>query len=65
MLYLLQGTNQTLKASLEESLRPGAKIVSHVFSMSGWTPVALDERHGIFVYEIGRTGDDILTKFYS
>jgi SAM-dependent methyltransferase len=65
MLYLLQGTNQTLKASLEKSLRPGAKIVSHVFSMSGWTPVALDERHGIFVYEIGRTGDDILTKFYS
>jgi hypothetical protein len=65
MLYLLQGTNQALKASLEKSLRPGAKIVSHVFSMSGWTPVALDDRNGIFVYEIGRTGDDAQTKFSS
>jgi SAM-dependent methyltransferase len=65
MLYLLQGTNQALKASLEKSLRPGAKIISHVFSMSGWTPVALDDRNGIFVYEIGRTGDDTQTKFCS
>jgi SAM-dependent methyltransferase len=64
-LFLLQGTNQGLKAGLEKSLRPGARIVSHTFSMSGWTPVALDDRYGIFVYEIGRTGGDTTTKFYS
>jgi SAM-dependent methyltransferase len=63
-LYLLQGTNQALKENLIRSLRPGAKVVSHTFSMSGWTPVALDERYGIFVYEIGRTGNEVQTKIY-
>jgi SAM-dependent methyltransferase len=63
-LYLMQGINQKLKESLEKSLRPGAKVVSYMFSMSGWTPVALDDRHGIFVYEIGNTSGEIETKFY-
>jgi SAM-dependent methyltransferase len=63
-LCLLQGTNQTLKGNLEKSLRPGAKVVSHTFSMSGWTPIALDERYGIFVYEIGNTGEEVRTKIY-
>jgi SAM-dependent methyltransferase len=62
-LYLLQGTNQKLKERLQKSLMPGAKIVSHCFSMSGWTPVILDDRNGIFVYEIGNTGEDAITKF--
>jgi hypothetical protein len=63
-LFLMQGTNQTLKDRLEKTLQPGAKVVSHLFSMSGWTPVALDDRHGIFVYEIGNTTGEIETKFY-
>jgi hypothetical protein len=63
-LFLMQGTNQKLKERLETGLRPGAKVVSHLFSMSGWTPVALDERHGIFVYEIGKTTGEIDTKIY-
>jgi len=63
-LYLMQGTNQKLKARLAESLKPGAKVVSHSFSMSGWTPVAIDTRYGIFVYEIGRTNEEIDTKVY-
>ncbi len=63
-LCLLQGTNQKLKETLAKSLRPGAKVVSHTFSMSGWTPVAIDTRYGIFVYEIGRTGEDTQTKVY-
>ncbi len=63
-LYLLQGTNQTLKDRLAKSLRPGARVVSHTFSMSGWTPIVLDERYGIFVYEIGNTGEDARTKIY-
>jgi len=60
----MQGTNQKLKARLAESLKPGAKVVSHSFSMSGWTPVAIDTRYGIFVYEIGRTNEEIDTKVY-
>jgi SAM-dependent methyltransferase len=63
-LFLLQGTNTGLKERLERSLRPGAKVVSHLFSMSGWTPVALDDRNGIFMYEIGNTEGEIETKFY-
>jgi SAM-dependent methyltransferase len=63
-LCLLQGTNQKLKEILAKSLRPGAKVVSHNYSMSGWTPAAIDTRFGIFVYEIGRTGGDTETKIY-
>jgi protein-L-isoaspartate O-methyltransferase len=64
-LYLLQGTNQMLKDRLEKSLHPGARVVSHTYSMSGWTPAALDERHGIFMYEIGKTGEDTQTKIFA
>lgn len=63
-LCLLQGTNQKLKDTLAKSLQPGAKVVSHNYSMSGWTPTAIDTRFGIFVYEIGRTGEDTETKIY-
>ena len=62
-LYLLQGTNQRIKPQLLEQLRPGAKIVSHAFSIDDWVPVAIDERRRIFVYEIGNTGPEVKTKF--
>ena len=62
-LYLLQGTNQKLKAQLSQQLKPGAKIVSHTFSMEGWAPVAIDDDKGIFVYEIGNTGRGVRTRF--
>ena len=63
-LNLMQGTNQKVKDRLERNLRPGARVVSHRYSISGWTPVALDDRRGIFVYEIGKTSGEINTKFY-
>lgn len=63
VLYLWQSTNQKLKARIDEQLRPGAKVVSHSFSMSGWTPVALDDTKGIFMYEIGNVAADVPTKF--
>lgn len=61
-LYLLKGINQELRDHLQKSLRPGARVVSHTCSISGWTPTVLDERRGIFVYEIGRTGEDTQTR---
>jgi SAM-dependent methyltransferase len=64
VLYLQQGTNQFLKDRLSRSLKPGARVVSHAFSMSGWTPIALDDLDGIFVYEIGNTGEGAITKFF-
>jgi hypothetical protein len=62
-LYLLQGTNQRIKPLLQEQLRPGAKVISHSFSLSGWTPIAIDERNRLFLYEIGRTGKEVRTEF--
>jgi SAM-dependent methyltransferase len=63
VLYLLQGTNQRIKEKLQRELRPGARVVSHTFSMSDWTPTVLDDRRGIFLYEIGRTSGDVWTEF--
>lgn len=63
VLYLWQSTNQKLKVRISEQLRSGAKVVSHSFSMSGWTPVALDDAKNIFLYEIGNVAADVHTKF--
>ncbi|NIS79068.1 MAG: SAM-dependent methyltransferase [Anaerolineales bacterium] len=61
-MYLLQATNQRLKTRLVEQLKPGARIVSRTFSISDWTPLAIDEKRGIFLYEIGKTGPEVRTK---
>ena len=37
-LYLLPSVNQRLRPRLENELRPGARVVSHNFSMEGWKP---------------------------
>jgi SAM-dependent methyltransferase len=63
VVYLLQGTNQRLRDRLGSRLRAGSRVVSHSFSMSGWSPMALDDRRGIFLYEIGNTGQDVWTRF--
>jgi hypothetical protein len=62
-LYLLKPTNNKLRARLAAELPPGAKIVSYWFSFDGWTPLAIDHRRRIFLYEIGRTGPETETKF--
>jgi SAM-dependent methyltransferase len=52
-LYLLDGTNQRLRSHLAEGLRPGARIVSHRYRLEGWTPVAVDGEHQLFLYQVG------------
>lgn len=61
-MYLLQGTNQRLKPKLAAQLKPGARVVSHTFSFIGWSPAAIDDKRGIFLYEMGNTGHDVLPK---
>jgi len=61
-MYLLQDTNQRLKPRLAAQLKPGASVVSHSFSFYGWAPVAIDDKRGIFLYEMGNTGADVLPK---
>jgi hypothetical protein len=57
-LYLVQDTNDRLKPKLEKELKPGARVVSHVFPFKGWDPVAVDSESNIFLYRIGDKNSD-------
>jgi precorrin-6B methylase 2 len=41
-LYLLSSSNLKLRPTLTQQLRPGARIVSHAFSMGDWVPERTD-----------------------
>jgi SAM-dependent methyltransferase len=42
-LYLLSASNMKLRPILTKQLRPGARIVSHAFTMGDWPPAKTDE----------------------
>jgi precorrin-6B methylase 2 len=43
-LYLLSSSNQALRPKLQQDLKPGARIVSHAFSMgTGWPADTVDQ----------------------
>ncbi|MCJ7631678.1 class I SAM-dependent methyltransferase [Candidatus Bathyarchaeota archaeon] len=56
-LYLLTSANERLKPNLERDLSPGARVVSHDFSMPGWKTIRTEEiretwgSHTIYVYK--------------
>ena len=56
-LYLLTSANERLRPNLERDLKPGARVVSHDFSMPGWKPARTEEiretwgSHTIYVYK--------------
>ena len=52
-LYLLQKTNDKLKQKLEKELKPGSRIVSHIFTFKDWKPVNTDSKAQIYLYKIG------------
>jgi hypothetical protein len=41
-LYLLSASNLKLRPILTRQLKPGARIVSHAFSMGDWQPDKVD-----------------------
>ena len=48
-LYLLSSSNMALRPILTKQLKPGARIVSHAFSMGDWAPLkteTMDDDHG-------------------
>lgn len=51
-LYLHQGTNDKLKAKLEHELKPGARVVSHVFTFPGWKLAKADQEAHIYAYTV-------------
>jgi SAM-dependent methyltransferase len=42
-LYLLSSSNLALRPMLTRQLRPGARIVSHAFSMGDWDPLKTEQ----------------------
>jgi SAM-dependent methyltransferase len=50
--FLLKPTNQRLGPKLLEELGPGARVVSYEFPYPEWTPSAVDEDAGIFLYRL-------------
>lgn len=49
-LYLLQSLNEKLRPKLLKELKPGARIVSHAFSMGDWKPEVTQEVDGSTIY---------------
>jgi SAM-dependent methyltransferase len=52
-LFLSQGTNRKLESKLLAELKPGTRVVSHVWTFDGWTPTLrdLDENLSLYVIE--------------
>ena len=57
-LYLLESANERLRTMLERDLRPGARVVSHDFSMPGWKAARTEKiretvwsSHTIYLYK--------------
>jgi SAM-dependent methyltransferase len=49
-LYLLPDVNLQLKPNLLSQLKPGARIVSHAFSMGDWQPDKVERVEGRTIY---------------
>ncbi len=58
-LYLLSSSNMRLRPILTKQLKPGARIVSHAFSMGDWQPDEVET----FLDSRGRTRTLYLWKF--
>lgn len=60
-MYLLTSSNARLKPILEKYLKPGARVVSTDYPITGWKETRLklvkagSAEHKIYVYEIGHT----------
>lgn len=62
-VFLTRETNQLLRPHFENNLKTGSKVVSRAFPVYGWTPLVIDEKYLIFVYEIGKSGEDTNFRF--
>ena len=58
-LFLLTSVNDELAPKLERELKPGTRIVSHEFQITGWKPAVLATvydgatSHNLYLYVIG------------
>ena len=49
-LYLLPDVNMRLRPKLWRELRPGARVVSHAFTMGDWEPEKTIDVNGRMIY---------------
>jgi predicted RNA methylase len=54
-VFLWQKTNEKLKEKLTRELKPGTRVVSHIWTFSGWTPVEVDQEERVYLYIIGKS----------
>ena len=57
IMYLNSQFNLELRPRLEKSLKPGARVISHDYSVPGWKPVRVEriegrQGHVVYLYEI-------------
>lgn len=52
-VFLWQRTNEKLKAKLLRELKPGTRVISYIWTFSGWKPQAVDKKDRIYLYIIG------------
>lgn len=43
VFFLMPGAIDRLRLKMERELRPGARVVSYVFPITGWTPIVKDK----------------------
>ncbi len=55
-LFLSQGANRRLKAKLLSELRPGARVVSYVWTFEDWVPASRDPDDEISLYVVPPRG---------
>jgi len=57
VLFLRQSTNELLMLKLLTELRPGSRVVSHLFTFPGWETGAQDEKDRLYLYHVGMKSD--------
>jgi tRNA A58 N-methylase Trm61 len=63
VMYMTRESNALLRPICEAQLKPGTRVVCNAFPIPGWVPLLIDNINLIFVYEVGRTGDEVITEF--
>jgi SAM-dependent methyltransferase len=63
VMYMTRESNARLRPIFETQLKPGTRVVCNAFPVPGWVPAQIDNINLIFVYQVGQTGDDVITEF--
>jgi hypothetical protein len=59
-LFLTPGGNELVRPRLENELRPGARVITHNYTIPGWMVMGVEtlgderERHDLYLYVIGK-----------